>query len=159
MEQHRHCNLRKNTKAFTMIELLIAMGIVTIITVGAIFAWKENKNKVIFKQAKESVLLALEKARNRAETGFQNDANSRCHGVKLNGNMLVISERCGTSCETDCGEITNTYLPASVTILNLPVTFQRITGESADKDIRVSYGGKTSIIKVKPDGAIYEVMP
>jgi len=139
-------------RAFTIIELLVAMGVMTIIAIGAISAWKENRNKVIFKQAKENVLLAIEKARNRAATGF----GSHGHGVCIkDGNLIIYEENCDSTYTSNA----RVYLPASVTILNLPVTFQRITGESADKDIQVGYGGKTSTIKVKSDGAIYEANP
>jgi len=146
----------RDKKGFSLIEMLLVMGLITILAVGSISLWRNNNNRIIFNQAKEDVLLALEKARSRAETGFQADLNSKCQGVNYDAanGKLVISEKCGDNCETDCGESTDVYMPASVG--NLPVAFRRITAETTAKNITVSLNGKTAVISIKKDGTIIE---
>ena len=144
-----------------MIELLIVMGIITIVSVGVISVWKNNKNKIVFKQAKEDVILTLEKARSRAETGFQTPlTDSLCQEVSVSGTVLTLSEKCGTNCEITCGEATEIYLPASiVNPAQFPVRFRRITAETSNKDIDLSYAGYSAKIEIKSDGSIYEINP
>jgi len=152
MEQHKRC---KNKNGFTTIELMVVVAILVFLIAGALVsmgAVHKRIKKVAFEEVKENVVQAIEKARNRAATGF----GLHGHGVCVKDGDLIIYEE---NCDSTYASNARVYLPASVTILNLPVTFQRITGESADKDIQVGYGGKTSTIKVKPDGAIYEIMP
>jgi len=153
----------KKQFGFTLMELLMVMGVVAILAVASLSVWKNNRNHMIFSQSKNDVILALEKARSRAEIGFQKDINSKCQGVNVNGSTLIISEKCGINCDTVCGNSDEIYLAASVVnSSDFPVNFKRITGETTEtteKTITVTYGGQTSRIKVKPDGAIYEVMP
>jgi len=151
MEQHKHY---RNKNGFTSLELLMVMGLIAILAVGSISLWRNNKNRIAFEETKKNVLLALEKARSRAETGFQNDPNSKCYGVRRDsGNKIIISERCGTDCDIDCGDSIDVYLPASVN--DFSVKFRRIDAW-ADTDTDITFPTNSAKISVKQDGRIIE---
>ncbi len=148
---------KKNKNAFTVIELLIVVGVIAILTVTSFYSWKKSRDKIIFNQAKESVLLMLREARNKAETGFQTNPNSVCHYVDYSDaeKKLILSERCGSACDSDCGDKKSIYLSASVQ--NLPVFFKRLSAESLNKEIKILAGGKEATIRISADGSIYEL--
>ena len=142
-------NQIKNT-GFTLIEVLVVLGVLAILIIVPISVWRNNKNRITFNEAKEEILLALEKARSRATTGF----GSGDHSVnRAADNKIVIHEE---GCSANCDDV-NIYLPASVlNISDFPVVFKRISTEATAKDINISFGGKSAVISVKSDGTIVE---
>jgi len=142
--------MKKN--GFSLIEMLLVIGLITILAVGSISLWRNNKNRIIFNQTKDDVLLALEKARSRAETGYGINA----HGVSCDGSKLTVFEKdCGSSCQNNF----DILLPASVNLnpSNFSIIFSRITAQTgADTNITISGTGKTTVISIKKDGTIVE---
>ena len=149
MEQHKRC---KNKNGFTTIELMVVVAILVFLIAGALVsmgAVHKRIKKVAFEEVKENVVQAIEKARNRAATGF----GLHGHGVCVKDGDLIIYEE---NCDSTYASNARVYLPASVVNPDdFPVKFERITAKTDVKDIIVSYGGQTSTIRIGPDGTIY----
>jgi type II secretory pathway pseudopilin PulG len=139
-----------HSKAFTLIEGLVVIGLLGLIITGSALALRGKKDNIIFREAQATIVRALEKARNRAETGF----GTGDHGVSINGNTVTIFEDCESICEPDI----NMFLPASVFTnpANVEITFSRITADTgADTSITLlNSNGLTSIIDIMSDGTI-----
>lgn len=143
-------NFQKNGAGFTFIEILLVMGILTLLIGAAIATFHGRKEHIAFQEVKTSIILALEKARSRAETGF----GTSNHGVRINGSDLTIFE----DCFPPCGNDINITLPSfiNVTPANVSVIFDRLTAQTGtNTDIIISNsGGETIAISIKEDGTI-----
>ena len=134
-------------------EVLVVVGIMTILAIAPFITLRTVNERVAFKDAQASILAALEGARGRAATGF--GATISDHGVHIEGNTLTSFE--GSTYIPGNGS--ETTLPPSVSVDSTSDTiiFSRLnvqTGTDTVINISQSSIGANSTITIQSNGAI-----
>lgn len=140
-------NIPKKT-AFTLIEVLIVIAILGIVAAGASFMMNGTRNRVSLEGGQATVLNALERAKNRAATGY----GTGNQGVHIENYKVVNFEGdfyAGIGEETP---LTGSQTDQSFT----DIIFKRLSAtSSADITITITNGsGETATISVATSGAI-----
>jgi len=151
---------RKNLSGFSLIEVLIVLGIFAMImALGLIISFDSYKG-YLFRTERGTVVSVLERARSRAMNNYFSTTHGVCY---IEPNYIIFR---GTTCTT--GVSTNELIPAkaNVTIIGLtpaaPVIFDQLTGKllpqltpvTDEISITMSQDVKTSNIKINNEGTI-----
>jgi len=121
-------NQIKNT-GFTLIEVLVVLGVLVLLVgagVTSLVMLRGKIKKVAFEEIKENVMLAIEKARNRAATGF----GSHGHGVCIkDGNLIVYEENCNSSYASNTNVLSASVFDISLSTSS--INFERISASTS----------------------------
>jgi len=122
-------------KGFTLVEIMIAITIVTIISAIGVSHFSNNQNQTTLKSEVNSLIFRLEEAKTNAMSG----KNGEDQGVKINDNSYVLFS--GDTYDTDDSDNVE-YEISNLTELSSTddtIVFERITGEiSSETTVTVS---------------------
>lgn len=144
-------NTKSFTYGFTLIEVLITIGIVFIVSAAAYTTYHGLADTVALRDSTATVLHALEESRNRASVGV----GEGDHGVFVDEDRIVIFE--GPAYIPGEGRIV--LLPFSVVTDQVDGTefvFSRLSGKSSEEAtvVLTQKNGEASAISVTYEGLI-----
>ena len=155
-----HNILALNKKGFTLIEVLVVIGILGIILALALVTSLGSFKRNTF-QTEQSILVSvLEKARNKS----MNNMFELSHGVcYISPNYVIFRDSPSTRCIAEV--TTNEIIPADGNIANLSnfsaslsptnsVIFSQLTGKTASTTIFMTDGIKSTYITINNEGTI-----
>jgi len=149
----------KSTKGFSMVEVLVVMGLLVLITAMTVYAIQNARFGKRLDEAAEIVASNLERARNYSLAAKIGSASApTVYGVCLAQGAIYFHEGLG------CGDAAATAytLPGGITIANGTlqagddIAFRRLTGEATKYGtiVLVSPNGEERAIRVYSSGAI-----
>ena len=142
-------------KGFTLIEILVVMGIFTIFLSGGLFL-NTNSFRSYYFDAEEKMLVSLIRAaRSRAISNI----NHTSHGVFVSAQSFVLFQ--GESYEgnspTDEDFPRNKSIQIENTFTKSTIIFENLTGNPGQiGEIRIFDGQRESVIKIELEGRIDE---
>ena len=141
---------QKTKFGFSLIEIMVVIGIFAVIATIASLNLSEKKKRTILEQAQATVVQAFEEARSKAATGFGEEN----HGIYVEQTKITVFE--GDSYAAGIGN--EMPLPSSVLTdqTNMTVIFERISAEpDTDGTIVITHtNGETKTIILTEDGKI-----
>jgi prepilin-type N-terminal cleavage/methylation domain-containing protein len=145
----------KNNKGFSLVEMLVVIGISAICFAGATLSFNTQKTKALLDNGQASVFNALQKAQNQSQSGV-GDSNHN-YGVHIEPNKVVIFE---DSYIPGSGDEIDLLSPLSTDQNNLDIVFKRISGATlcggvpcGDKIIKVRHAAGLPDEEVKISGS------
>lgn len=137
---------------FTLIEVIISIGILSIIVVLGLFISMDFFRSYAFRYEQDLVVSALQKARSRAMA----NVNQSVHGFCWDTNDYVIFEGSNSTCPASGDKIPRSKeISISSDIANNIIIFDQLKGSSGTTgSITVSGQGKTATITINSLGAI-----
>ena len=136
---------------YTVVELLIVLGIITIVAGLGLFLSADTYRSSNFSAGVDAVTVSLQRARSRAI----NNIDAKRHGVKITGGDYVIfttdnnyTGRDATKDEIIAGGAGFVFSGADEFV------FDRLSGKTTAGDVTVTAGGKTATISINSQGRI-----
>jgi len=147
----------RTTAGFTLIDLMVAMGLLATITAIAVPLVQDIGNSIAIGQAQRMVMSELQQARMKAVTTnrlmrvrFNCPANQQFRMVELIGTPAV--PKAEDTAANRCNEVAYPYPAAD----NNPLTLPNSDGPIRRIDPRVSFGN-VQTIEFRPTGTAYSV--
>ncbi|TSC70185.1 MAG: hypothetical protein CEO12_500 [Parcubacteria group bacterium Gr01-1014_46] len=146
----------KNNKGLSLIEIIIVIGILSlIISLGLVVDLSFLKNDIL-KTESSTIVSNLEKARNLAMNNMFESPHGFCYRKP---NYIIFRDGPGTRCVE--GASTNQIVPANINISQNPNTtfpnviiFSQLAGTTTPASIKLSDGIKSLDINVNSEGTI-----
>ncbi len=140
-------------QGFTLVELLVVIGITTILLGSALFIGMDSYKRYVFHAEQQILVSVLEKARSRALNNIHNSA----HGVCFQGSQYVIFRN---ACVVN--DPTNEYVTANNFIAKKShfdtlfpiVLFEQLTATSVPTTIEIKDDVRIANIFINYEGAI-----
>lgn len=141
----------KSDAGFTLIEILITVGILTILSGVGLFLSMDFYRGYSFNYERNLLVSILQKARSESMANI----NQSAHGFYYDGSNYIIFE--GNS--YSAGNPKNKIFPSakSVSVICSPsceIVFQQLSGDATAADITISGNSKTTIISLNEEGRI-----
>jgi prepilin-type N-terminal cleavage/methylation domain-containing protein len=117
---------KKNSKrGISLIEIVVVLGIIGLIASAGLITARENRSATTLKNARATILLALEQSRSKAQTGY----GTKNHGIRIKSNLIETFEG---NVYTSGSGIT-IPLPPQITTnhTNTDIIFKRLRGSVA----------------------------
>lgn len=135
---------------FTLVELLVTIGVASIIAVSAAYGFVSLRSSAAIREATDTAVEALSRAHNEAVS----NRNEQPHGVYVEENQLSVYKGSNHS----VGIVEQTFnLPKQVSVTsgaNTDIAFARLTGTTTAQTIALSNGTRTRTISVSASGVI-----
>ncbi len=140
--------LKVPKKGFTIIELLVVLGMIGIVCAVAVPAFAMIQKNISLKNYTKEIVSNLRRAQSMAVAS----QDGLDHGIFFSGNEYGI-------CEQNCTVRTTTYsLDNGISIVagaGTSVVFNRLTGNATPQTIEVGFaGGKHNTIQINETGLI-----
>jgi prepilin-type N-terminal cleavage/methylation domain-containing protein len=145
---------------FTMLEVLVVMGIFTLASGFALFVSSETYRGSNFRTDRDLLVTALQRARAQAVNNVClepcADNDGKPHGVHIESDTYVLFQDNGSG--YDAGDSQNAVFASNTTVAKSPtsldVIFEQLSGESTSATMTLTGGGKTSVITISEEGQI-----
>lgn len=149
-------NYTKKNKGFTLIEILIVVGILAVLIAVVSPAFSTMRNNEVLKSTTADIVSAIDKARSQTLASV----NSLEYGVHFESSKIVIFQ--GTTYSSGDANNEDIFIssPASISNINLTggavdVYFDRLSGApSKTGTITVSVSSSTKTITISTTGAV-----
>ncbi|MBI4050593.1 MAG: GspH/FimT family pseudopilin [Candidatus Doudnabacteria bacterium] len=140
-------------KGFTLIEIIIVMGIFVIVIAFAVFISFDFYRSYAFRSERNILVSVLQHARSKAISNI----NQCAHGVRFESDKYVIFEAADAGCPSPAPDEEIQANPTAnvTTDFGDTVTFSRLSGNvSASGDINLTSGPQTATISINNEGRI-----
>lgn len=141
----------KNDAGFTLVEIIVVMGLTTLILgIGTFFAF-DNFQRYLFRKERDTAVVALMRARSRAMNNFAETP----YGLHIDSDQFVLFR----AAAYDSGAATNEMIPGSSIISktgDTDIIFTQLSGNpvSGEKSITLSGGMSNVTIVINNEGRI-----
>ncbi len=137
---------RARVRGFTFIEVIVTIGIfVVILSFGLVLSIDAYRG-YLFRAERTIVVSALERARSRAMTNYEQSSWGVC---KLGASYQVFK---GSTCAS--GDAIPSNLNVTVTGLDSGVVFSQLSGTTTDATITLSDVSRSATISVNSEGTV-----
>lgn len=139
-------------KGFTLIEIIIVVGIFTLIIAFASTIDLSAFRRDLFRAEQSTIVSALEKARSRSMTNLFESAHGVCF---ITPNYIIFRANDGLC---DKNAPSNELIPANtnitVTFSQPNIIFSQLAGTTTDATIHITDGTKSADININYEGTI-----
>lgn len=141
-----------NIKGFTLIEIIIAVFVITMIGSLALFIGIDQYRNYALRAERDMIQAILKKARNQA----MNNINEDPHGISLQASEYIVFQGSSYASRDPLYDESLLKSPAITTGGLTEVVFKQLRGDisTAPGDITVSNGIKTFTISINREGRI-----
>lgn len=155
-------NILRQDNGFTMIEILIVIGIISIISLFVLWIGPDSYRGYLFRNERDTIVSILQKARSQAVSNIcmgSGCTNGKPHGVHFGANKYIVFQGSdyATRDSAQDEEISSNYnLDLSGSTIT-DVVFAELSGDvSLPGDIKLSdyINGQTSDININSQGRI-----
>lgn len=139
----------RSRKAFTLVEMLIALGMIAFIAAMGLWASMDVYRGYSYRSEVKTLVSTLQKAR----LASMINVNGAPHGVHIASNQYTIFQGVDYASRDTTFDTVITPSP-SVTITSADVVFEQLSGDASNQTITISNGARSNDIVINDEGQI-----